>query len=79
MQQIFSNTTKVMVDAKTGQNLIYLPLDKLIAQSDADAAKQPAVPLPPPLTGAASTPEAGAPVDPSRSRDPVDLRSRESR
>ncbi|WP_020693835.1 FtsH protease activity modulator HflK [Noviherbaspirillum massiliense] len=33
MQQIFSNATKVMVDAKAGNSLIYLPLDKLIAQS----------------------------------------------
>lgn len=33
MQQIFANTTKVMIDAKGGNNLLYLPLDKLIAQS----------------------------------------------
>tara|TARA_R110001599_G_scaffold159052_1_gene346024 strand:+ start:45821 stop:47158 length:1338 start_codon:yes stop_codon:yes gene_type:complete len=33
MQQIFSSTTKVMVDSKTNNNLLYLPLDKLIAQS----------------------------------------------
>jgi membrane protease subunit HflK len=39
MQQIFSSTSKVMVDAKTGSNLLYLPLDKLIAQQAAtDAA-----------------------------------------
>jgi modulator of FtsH protease HflK len=33
MQQIFTSTTKVMVDAKAGNNLLYLPLDKLIAQT----------------------------------------------
>ncbi|MBV8634779.1 MAG: FtsH protease activity modulator HflK [Burkholderiaceae bacterium] len=33
MQQIFSNTTKVMVDSKNGNSLIYLPVDKLLAQS----------------------------------------------
>ena len=33
MQQIFANTTKMMVDAKTGNNLLYLPLDRLIAQT----------------------------------------------
>lgn len=33
MQQIFSNTTKVMVDAKNGSSLIYLPIDKLITQA----------------------------------------------
>ena len=34
MQQIYSNTTKLMMDAKSGSNMIYLPLDKLISQSD---------------------------------------------
>jgi membrane protease subunit HflK len=38
MQQIFSSTSKVMVDAKTGSNLLYLPLDKLIAQVAANDA-----------------------------------------
>ena len=33
MQKIFASTTKVMVDAKGSNNLIYLPLDKLISQS----------------------------------------------
>ena len=30
MQQVLSNTTKIMVDQKNGNNLLYLPLDKLI-------------------------------------------------
>lgn len=30
MQQIFANTNKVIVDQKSGSNLLYLPLDKLI-------------------------------------------------
>jgi membrane protease subunit HflK len=38
MQKIFSSTTKVMVDSKGSNNLIYLPLDKLIAQTAAGAA-----------------------------------------
>ena len=33
MQQIYSNTTKVLVDTKQGSNLLYLPLDKIIQQS----------------------------------------------
>lgn len=33
MQQIFSSVTKVMVDSKSNNNLLYLPLDKLISQS----------------------------------------------
>jgi membrane protease subunit HflK len=39
MQQIFSSTSKVMVDAKSGSNLLYLPLDKLIAQAAATDAQ----------------------------------------
>lgn len=38
MQQIFSSTSKVMVDAKSGSNMLYLPLDKLIAQVAANDA-----------------------------------------
>jgi membrane protease subunit HflK len=46
MQEIFSNTTKLMMDVKSGSNLLYLPFDKLIAQTAAqspssDAAVQP--------------------------------------
>ncbi len=65
MQQIYSNSTKVLVDARQGNNLLYLPLDKLMAQADGRAAPQPGQP------GAASTP-APAP-DAS-----TDIRSRES-
>jgi modulator of FtsH protease HflK len=38
MQQILSSTSKVMIDAKTGTNQIYLPLDRLLAQSTANEA-----------------------------------------
>ena len=30
MQQILQNTSKVIVDQKGGQNLLYLPLDRLM-------------------------------------------------
>ena len=30
MQQIYSNVTKVMIDARQGSNLLYLPLDKIL-------------------------------------------------
>ena len=33
-----SSTSKVMIDAKTGTNQIYLPLDRLLAQSTANEA-----------------------------------------
>lgn len=45
MQQIYSNTTKVFVDSKSGNNVMYLPLDKLVEQNrqrlDAAAAATP--------------------------------------
>jgi membrane protease subunit HflK len=37
MQQIFTSTTKVMVDTKSNNNMIYIPLDKLIAQTAAES------------------------------------------
>ncbi|MBI5918313.1 MAG: FtsH protease activity modulator HflK [Nitrosomonadales bacterium] len=38
MQQVMTNTSKVMVDQKNGSNLLYLPLDKLIQSTAAPAA-----------------------------------------
>ena len=68
MQQIYTNTTKVLIDAKAGSNLLYLPLEKIIqqaGQSNAPVSAQPAQPL----TEPASTPSnPTAPVD-ARSRD----------
>ena len=84
MQQIFSNTTKIMVDAKSSSNLLYLPLDKLIAQaaSEATAATgaRPGVPQQP---AAAAPPDGAQSGDgrqgDSRSRDSRDSRDREAR
>jgi membrane protease subunit HflK len=42
MQQIYSNTSKVMVDAKGQGNLLYLPLDKLMQATAAATAAQAA-------------------------------------
>ncbi len=42
LQQIYSNTTKVLVDTKQGSNLLYLPLDKIIQQAGQPAAAAPA-------------------------------------
>ena len=77
MQQIFSSASKVMVDAKSGSNLLYLPLDKLIAQAAAtDAAAAQAK--------AAAAAQAAAPapsaVLPSDVMQQVEItRSRDSR
>ena len=38
MQQIFTSASKVMVDAKSNNNMLYLPLDKLVSQTAANDA-----------------------------------------
>lgn len=35
MQQIFSNTSKLMMDVKSSGNMVYLPLDKILSQGEA--------------------------------------------
>lgn len=74
MQQIFSNTTKLMVDSRSGNNLMYLPLDKLITQSAADAAARS--PATAPSTTAAPTVEPAPTLELPRAND---ARGRESR
>jgi membrane protease subunit HflK len=73
MQQIFTSASKVMVDAKAGSNLLYLPLDKLVAQTAANdaaiGAKSGPVAMPAP------PPEVQQALDQVRQRD---NRARES-
>jgi len=78
MQQIFTNTSKVMVDAKAGSNLLYLPLDKLIAQVAATEANRSNVTAPPPSAVLLPPPEnTMSTSDPRRARE--SSRDRESR
>ena len=71
MQQVFTSTSKVMVDAKSGSNLLYLPLDKLVAQAAAtDASARPAATAP-----AATPPEVMQTIETVQQRS---SRSRES-
>jgi modulator of FtsH protease HflK len=74
MQQVMSNTTKVLVDDKQGGNLLYLPLDKLIQSVGGGAA-----PAPDAMAAMPSNPATGAPNDPARSRDALRGREREAR
>ena len=70
MQQIYSNTTKVLIDAKAGSNLLYLPLDKIIQQAGASnpaVSSQPVAPL---------TEPSSNPMSPN---SPIDARSRDGR
>ncbi|MEO8137462.1 MAG: FtsH protease activity modulator HflK [Betaproteobacteria bacterium] len=68
MQSVLSNTSKVLVDQKNGSNLLYLPLDKLIAQGQAGAVSAE-VPRPP-------TPETTVTLDAPRTRDGLRTRDR---
>ncbi len=45
MQQIYSSTTKILIDSKQGNNLLYMPLDKLmqLSSSPSDIAVLPGV------------------------------------
>jgi membrane protease subunit HflK len=72
MQQVFSNVSKVMVDSRSGSNLLYLPLDKLMQQA---AGAATAAPTPAPM--AAEAPAAAA-AD-ARSRDGGRSRDRDVR
>lgn len=72
-EKILSSVSKVVVDQKGGSNLLYLPLDKLIAASDAGAV-QPAAP-----SAAAATAKPSENDDVQRSRDAFRSRERESR
>lgn len=79
MQQVMQNSSKVLVDQKAGQNLLYLPLDKLMqmqapagyeASSSESAIARAAASAPQPAPAApVTTPDA-------RARDP---RARENR
>jgi membrane protease subunit HflK len=87
MQQIFTNTSKVMVDSRSNSNLLYLPLDKLISQVSAEAAKPAAAAAGSGASSAAQGASSAAPEAAdtaargrdSRSRDARDSREREVR
>ncbi len=66
MQEILNNTTKVLIDQKSGNSLMYLPLDKIVEQSRGGAADMTAKPA-----------ERTTAPDPSTSRSREAFRSRE--
>jgi len=70
MQQILSNTTKVLIDQKGGSNLLYLPLDKIMQMTG--AAQAESAPKPP---ESAPVPEPST----ARSREAFRAREREPR
>jgi len=67
MQQIYANTSKVLVDTKGQGNLLYLPLDKLMQAAGAPVAAAPASETPAPV--------AARPAPPLSSEAPPQLES----
>ncbi len=74
VQEIMSNTSKVLVDQKGGNNLLYLPLDKLMQIA------APSTTLPDSGGKPAESAPGSEPLpSPSRSRDALRTREREPR
>ena len=70
MQQIFTSASKVMIDAKSNNSMLYLPLDKLISQTAANDA----------AVGAKSGPVQAPAAMPAELLPPVDqVRQRDNR
>ncbi len=76
MQQIYSNVTKVMIDSRSGSNLMYLPLDRLLQSAGGSATTGgPALSVVP----APIETQSAAPGTDVRSRDGARTRDREGR
>ena len=77
MQQVMGNTSKVMVDQKNGNSLLYLPLDKLIETSRGGAAAETQTAAKPDAAPATSHGNDNSAAQ--RARDSLLSRDREAR
>ena len=77
MQQVYTSVTKVLVDSRQGNSLLYLPLDKLLLQAGSAPADGSST-APAAAAAPAITAPAAVPGD-SRTRDNSRTRDRESR
>ena len=77
MKEVYTNVTKVMVDAKSGSNLLYLPLDKIMQMTAQGAGAA----VPASASGASSQAAAPAssPAPVANSNNNLRSRERESR
>jgi len=72
MEAIYASSSKVLIDSDKGNNMIYLPVDKLLEQRRQPPAATPAQ--------AVRTPAANAAAEESiATRDREDRRTREAR
>jgi membrane protease subunit HflK len=72
LREVYSNVSKIMVESRTGSNLLYLPLDKLMQAAGAPQSAAP--PMPAPAAETMNVPQSDA-----RSRDNARSREREGR
>jgi membrane protease subunit HflK len=73
MQQVLTSSTKIIVDAKSNGNLLFLPLDRIMSMTGAGG--EGAAALKPLAPDSAQAPDAAA----GRSRDSLRAREREGR
>ena len=73
MQQVLSSTSKILVDQKAGNNLLYLPLDKLIQTSGSSSSSPTLATDVLPATAPEAAPDA------ARTREAFRGRERETR
>jgi modulator of FtsH protease HflK len=82
VQQVYANTSKVMIDAKGSGNLLYLPLDKLMQAAGAQTAASVAEPAAPYAPTQAPASASSGDVPPQLEKTPAvggnDYRSRSS-
>jgi len=76
MQEVLSNTTKVIIDQKANSNLLFLPLDKLMQAAAAGAEVAPTISNGSNTGGGAAAP---AQTESRRTRDAFRSRNREAR
>jgi membrane protease subunit HflK len=67
MQQIYNNVTKIMVDARQGGNMLFLPLDKIMQQVAAQTPPQQQPPAAPSDSTQTPTPSPASAPPPSNS------------
>jgi modulator of FtsH protease HflK len=75
MQSVLGNSSKVLIDQKGSNSLLYLPLDQLLRQTQAASAGVPSADA----RAAAPTPEASVTLDPTHSRELPRGRDRDTR
>jgi len=74
VQQMLASTSKILIDARAGGNLLYLPLDKIMQMSGAVSPELPGSPRPAQATEPPAPPDTGA-----RSREALRPRERGER